>query len=824
MFLCRRLLLRVNTTQFVPHRFLFRRFLSEINSYLDVEHDAGDTKVNANLSTEVPSSLPNTPDDAIFKNAQAETPKQTPESSNRPLLLYKLMLPPNRKPRSTAGLMARPVGKSAPVEVAKYSVATMSDIRTYEVLRKRDVTMVQGLSVEAFTRLARYAAKARLSTVMGHIATDVVENFGGTKCDRSHIAASVIDLAVGTTLLSNKRLHSLLLILESDNSLWRISQSSVVVLVQTVTSRLSIDPSSNASISILLKLLADHLHPLAPVGAAAISHRPPKIVEMTYDLVRNLLRLRRDQQAFDILQVLVDTRNIPPEAIRAMNNTSTSPNYIIMSTLVKSCLHWGWRRMAVDFCRKLLYTNVSGSAQVVNLTTDLLYALLDFPTSTDLIQFSYLFRELDLQALDVPLPGELIRRFFDLAHQLKVPKAVEIVYEHTQHPTVLQRHRYPCPQGRCLTWMLRHLTNHSRNMHLSRLLAKHVVDSHEPIPPQDRGKFVCIAAANGFGLQAVALWERYAAGKNREVVVGNGATMVRMASMLMSGVRTYTRKLEMALKDEKNGINDESHTGPELYRQRLADMMALACRVVAEFRSIKEPLAEAVHYDLTSLARAYFIIGNISAGFDAFKALLDRKEIPDMYDINVALSAMAEYCPRAAAQMIERMIAKGIQPDPISFGSVLHFAAAHGDTELVGKLIGKVRQIDNGQLTLKSVSALIRASILAENTSRAALRQNLERAVDIIRSLTVSKLVCSPNTGKHCIKASLDVDQPLLAFEFWRLLVKRKTEWADIEHTGLRFQIKKRIQNHSRAGWLDASRARVMLHALECEPKISGTW
>lgn len=296
-----------------------------------------------------------------------------------------------------------------------------------------------------------------------------------------------------------------------------------------------------------------------------------------------------------------------------------------------------------------------------------------------------------------------------------------------------------------------------------------------------------------------------------------------MVSMYANTIRKVESTLETAVDAEKNKSDGAGDFDPAFYEERWEDMKAAAHHVVAEFRRIKEPLAEATHYDLTSLGRAYFILGDVSAGFDVFKTLLNRKEIPDLHDINVILSVMAEYTPRGAAQMIERMISKGVQPDPITFGTVIHFATIHRDTRLVSILIKRMRQLGNGQLTLKSVSALLRASIELENTSIASLRSNLQRALDIIRSLTESNFRCSPNTGKHCIKASLDVDDPFMAFNFWHLLVQGKVEWADREHIILRSRIAVRILKHSRVGRLEADRVKICLNALRKEAKIYAT-
>ena len=61
-----------------------------------------------------------------------------------------------------------------------------------------------------------------------------------------------------------------------------------------------------------------------------------------------------------------------------------------------------------------------------------------------------------------------------------------------------------------------------------------------------------------------------------------------------------------------------------------------------------------------ALARAYLMTGQIAAGFRTLRVLLDRKEVPDLHDVNVALTALSAYHPARAATMLERMVEQGI--------------------------------------------------------------------------------------------------------------------------------------------------------------------
>jgi hypothetical protein len=758
-------------------------------------------------------------------------PRRTWKPKKRQISLHELLPEPikSERPPTRDGYSVR---KSRAVGVPERRKARWyKDIDTYENLRSRDVVLVNDLPPGTFLRVARDASLAGRSDVMDHLATDLVENYQCNQGQRLHIAASLVVRAMQQpSLLSYTRLHSILLILQSHGSLANIPDSTVVRLTKLIITHLSGDSIPNSisdsSVSILLTLLdrSLSLSPAMARGAAAVTYRPPPVVKLSYFLIRKLLHLRRDQQALGVFQVLVQRNNIPPEAIRETNSTSKDSSFIILSTLVRSCLHWGWRRSAVELCKAVLRAKMTPSESDIDLTIDVLYALLETPSDTDIYRFSYLIRELDIRAEDFRLPHGLIRLFYDQAHKIDAGKPAEILYEHTQSNRVISRHKYPPPQGPALTWLLRHLALTNKNLYLGRRLAAYVVDNYEPIPIQDRGRFVAIVASCGFGLQARALWERYSVGRDRNAVLGHPSAMVRMVSLYAKSISQTGSKIEKATSAPKEKPGQEGHSDSKRYEDRLKDVTAFADLVVAQFRRAKEPLATALHKDLTSLARAYFMLGDISAGFATLKVLLDRREMPDMHDINVALSALAEYTPRGAARVIERMINLGLEPDPVTFGTVIHFATIHRDTELVSLLIGRARDIDNGQLTLKSVQGLIRASIELEGTTHTSLSANLQRALEIIQSLTDLDFICSPNTGKYCIAASLTVHNPVLAFKFWMLLVRRKLQWSDSYHSILRRRIATQIKNERRAGQLDGNRAKVMMHALlGPEAKIHAT-
>jgi len=240
-----------------------------------------------------------------------------------------------------------------------------------------------------------------------------------------------------------------------------------------------------------------------------------------------------------------------------------------------------------------------------------------------------------------------------------------------------------------------------------------------------------------------------------------------------------------------------------------------------EFRISHEPMAEAPHLVLTTYARACFIVGKFAEGFATFKHLLNRKEVPDMHDVNVALSAVAEQSPRLAARMIRRMLAKGLSPDAITFGTVLHRAINHNDKELVDEMISRIKEMKDVRLSLKTVTGLVRAIMYAGNDDSAdAKRTKLKDTLNILKSLTQANFIASPQTGKFLVATALQAEDPEIAFTFWQLLVRETTEWNGKEHITQRKQISYMLKQHRDRGLLhERCQVQYMLSMLH-EPVI----
>ncbi|KAF8645248.1 hypothetical protein AX16_008073 [Volvariella volvacea WC 439] len=773
MFLCRRLLPQVQIARYNLHSEFSRRTLSSIRYRQPVIYSVRFNNDEASNRSSIPFPTP------------THTLTQTDSAG-----LFSSLSPLNGTDASE----------------------NIRELDKYVELRRQDCKLVATIPSSEYRRVLRQAQRASDFQVLQQALQDIVVLFPDDR------AAELLPFALATCDLSKLPLHLVHLIVKY---LQDIPDSPELFSTRIVDKlmQLAINPPCPNDTSLLLPLcpiIQDCLsgHPVPP-GASAITYNPPSLIHTTFSFIHKLLTHSHAQQALDIFQSLITLGQIPPEAMQEGDSTSQNFTTIIYSALVRASMHWNWRPLAANLLQQLVSSPQGRDISVANVVVDTVYALLDTPNWKDIGVSGKLLR--DVHPI-MPAPDGLIRHFYTSAAECLQPAEAEKLYAFTRTPSIRDEHQYPPPQGAALPWLMHHLATRSKYTFLSRALATEVVEQCLPIPLQFRARFISDTARNGYGRLARALWERYAAGKDRELIVGNAALMVRMVS-LFSHLSERTDDSLDARKSESEDDNPSlSHTELE---ERSADLDKFLERVITEYRQHHEPLKTATHQNLTSFARACFILGKFADGFEAFKILLSRREVPDLYDINVALTAMAEQRPRAAAGMIDRMIEKGLEPDAVTFGTVMHYAVSHKDAELVDEMVRRARELKGGRLSLKSVASIVRANVAVhDNASKAGLRARLQDALEIVQTLAKFKFASSPQTGKYLVSASLRAGDPELAFKFWRLLARHSAEWEDEEQVRQRRLISNMIWRRKRRGQLRAERAREMLWQLRHRDKI----
>ena len=672
----------------------------------------------------------------------------------------------------------------------------------YQLLRKRDRHLVSNLPTSTYLNLVDEAL-VKSPDLANCVVRDIVEVYRGKHSSRTHMLQAILsqdffalDRSVVVSVLERLK--------DTPEGLDFLSSQSVVRLVRMIVPKHSSTQIDRLLIQFICPVIsARAMRFRAPGGALSATYRPPTVIYAAFEFVHKLLSLSHQQEALSLFQILIDSRHIPLETIQGLDSSSNDVNIIICIALARASLHWNWRSLTIIVVNSLLDLPGPSHQSVIDLNLDTIYAILDTPTRRDMVGCRHLICKVHCLA---PVPNSVVRQFYTSAAQSSAGNEAELLYQFTRTTSILEQHHYPPPDGLALSWLMYHLTVNSRRTHLSRQLASEVVQDNLPLPLQFRARFLSNTAAQGYASLARKLWERYSVGNDKHVVVGNSALMIRMISLFAHLRRQARASLESLQDPSLHLVADET------LQRKCEDLTTFLTQVLQSYRTHHAPLLKAPHQALTSLARACFIVGKYAEGLEVFKVLLQRKEIPDMYDVNVALTAVAEAKPHLAAKMIGRMIEKGLKPDAVTFGTVMHSALLCGDQALVNEMMDEIRRLRDTRLTLQSVAGLIRATIILGTEDQKDLRSRLRSVLTMIKSLSETTPL-SPQTGKYLVSVSLRAQDFVMAYEFWNLLLRESAEWNDREQQLLRRRIADMIKQHR--AWLDSDRMFYMLSQLD---------
>lgn len=684
----------------------------------------------------------------------------------------------------------------------------VSDLQAYKHLRILDRPSLAGLPMPSYLNLLAQSSKLRLGETSSQLVEDLLEC--GPESERVPTVLAVMS-SHALPLLPPRTILLLLQCLDSTpRKLRQLALPDVAVLVHTFAEAPD-DPVDMSLLELIFPLVLTNLKNLPqPQGDAVLTYKPPDIIHATFTFLDKLLHLSQEQRALELFQILADSGNIPPEAVQ------TIPGFdgfeaIVRSSLVRASTHWHWRPLAQRFLSPLLELPSSG-LPTVELAIETVYACLDNPSVDDLRACRVLISQIHPFS---PVPDAIIREFYNAAEEVNARREAHALYAFTRSKDAVKTHWYTCPRASSLAWLLRYLLQ--SNSYLARNLAQDILDANLSLPVESRAKIVGGLASQGHAILARSLWSRYAVGKNRESFIQDPSLMIRMVSLFH-----HLAKREDAILEQRANSR-EFFLDNDAIRERSKDYKEFLDFVFSEFIRAHAPIFDSSHPIITSLARAHFIMGQFIKGFETIKILLDRKEMPDLYDVNVTLTVMAEHDPRTAAQIVERMIEKGLQPDHITFGTVMHHALNHGDVELVDEMVQRVRALENTHLSYKSIVSLVRGSISQSNVwdhNDLTTQSKLQSAFTIIQAVGRSTVVASPHLGKFLVFACLRAEDPTMAFKFWDYLLRDSADWHDREQLFMRRLIIDRVERHIAEGWLKNTHGRTMIAQLELEWEV----
>ena len=99
-------------------------------------------------------------------------------------------------------------------------------------------------------------------------------------------------------------------------------------------------------------------------------------------------------------------------------------------------------------------------------------------------------------------------------------------------------------------------------------------------------------------------------------------------------------------------------------------------------------------------------------------------------------------------------------------------------------------------------------------------RSSLTLVLNILKALNDSGFTLAPAVGKYCMRIALDANEPGIAFKFWDLLLRRKTQWTDQEQRFLRERLARAIRSHRQHEKMGDAQSRMMLSHLREKRRV----
>lgn len=744
-----------------------------------------------------------------------------------------------------------------------------ASISLYLRMRRHQPDSLLEYSPASFVPLLRVITQPNYSRILDYFVTDVTKFYAphNPKHGLELITIILRLFLVKNRILSKEQIRSLLQVLHDTGQIKRMQENMRVPIVRSLIS-LTEDPIDVNIIDLVVPMLIDLISEREPT-----KEHSPRVVWPLYCVTQRLIMLGQYQKALNVFHVLVHTENVTTSSITPTQVAEQDFSAIIISSLVRSSVRWGWYVRAKDLLREAMEHSKKTTGVIIpayrKLAAELIAPLLSIAVQPDIssaMQFICLL--MDYGELDVgpPFKRSPLYQFYVKAHLVNEVDLAEKVYSYSQSTKIAAKvqQKYPAPPKEAAKWLLNALSK-KQNIGLARTLVRQIVEEDAHIPFHDRPYIIGIAASRGLAGPARALWERWTSGTphQRMYVTGNAFATIRLVSVFANllrrrgsktgdedvleaypwlkqtsrrhekGIRQPLQSVppegrpsasadesvvaspgnvgeeSLALPDASNPC-DESSDAEEI-KNSAEELRAFASRVVAEFRQSLKPLKEASHISLSALARAYFLLGDHVNGFAVFNFMLQRHMILDLYDMNIILAAMAHHDPLHAMRMLERMVDRGISPDAVSFGTIIHYAILHGRQDLVSAAIVRAKQLGIESFTFKTLGTILHATTRSILTLEGDAADGLDGARDIIQTMVAAKYTPSPAMGRDVVIAALKNDSPRIAFRFWKMLIKNNAEWKDGAQKRLREKIANSIREQYDQGWLKHDIGQSML-------------
>ncbi|KAL1743605.1 hypothetical protein HDZ31DRAFT_40513 [Schizophyllum fasciatum] len=702
--------------------------------------------------------------------------------------------------------------------------------RSYPGLRERHKKDLAQLPLETWKSVARSALQTKNETITHMLVNDVLRH--GKQLTIK--AASVLHILISAPekiMLPSPMLLRITIFFRKYEELCTdaIQTQLIIHYAATLTRHSPVGDSTNHARQLrtfIMPYWREQIRNLPPPPKpSSANYSLPPLAQASLVLANSCLRWDLQHSAKEILAILAGAKVVPVQVRRQAHDADRDVDlYLVMVT---TALHWHARLLAVYIMRDILSRPIPPSSLdgVIAACMEIVRALLEEPTDISLRSCGYLIRRVHPFG---PMPGKYIIDFYRHAVKRRLSEAAKFLYAWSRQPEVMQVCHYPPPPPQAAVFLLRRLDERGSQTYLHRTLAQEMADDNGKLPRQQRAEIIAIAADKGYAVAARRMWETHADGDDKKVVVANARLMLKMVSLFYD--LTDRAKHVLDYRDKDPVQRNRPLVDGDVMRQRADDLEAFTNRVIAEFVEAHSPLSEAHHFVLTTLARAYMVVGRFSEGFGALRLLMERNEALDMADMNVAFSGLAEQHPSMAVGLVERMRQRGLEPDEKMLGTILHAARLHKEwyTSLI--MVNELQALS--QKPDKALSAATVTTVLLtfadpvpglDSPLPLVVRQARERQSENLRicwdflcnARMLPKDIIAPQTGKQLVLSALRARDPTLAYDFWRRIVVAASRWDDREHRFLRGLIRDMVESNMEVGELDRKAGKAMLAGLQ---------
>lgn len=639
------------------------------------------------------------------------------------------------------------------------------------------------------------------------------------------------------------------------------------------------------------------------------SLQPAELTAMELYVFRYLFRLaiyllheKYDSLVLRLVQVLVKAEIIPASIASAHDDVPNDFRVIAVSLLMRSCIHHKWNDVALELLKNEDLRKPGLEKYYTSLVNNLVTASIHYPHVCSNIIVGALLSNPALRISERALAA-----FFAASLQANNYLAAKDAYAALRSARVREHVRYEFPSSPVVTWMLDNIIASRYDRVIGKVLARHILSAPMKIALYDRANIIGSCARAGYCNEAEELWKYFTMRAGGELISGNASCMldivknfnsIRLDLELVAACPAGDGTAIAATLDKFTAIlyaeycpldsstfpidvpgtsavgfdcevveNDFYDTSrlpddptvifgqiPEDYDrefdagkfQQAKRLNDFAFQVFSAFQASKRPLRRASHYDLNALARAANELGLVRQSMTAMRTLMGRKEVPDVRDLNVVISATAKRSPTQAEKMVLQLASEGLPVDGLLLSTLIHEALDRDDLALANRVF--VLAIDFLSVSLPGAAGhrLLEAWLgsrdkdvaaedggSGEGTTLVARRLSSAEEKDVLRAYMTNALILfevgDPKgtlQRRHlaqCIAACLRIEDGALAFRFWRLKQAQRG-WKLETAEALREAIAHQLEVDASCERIGQSDATEMLLELRPKELLSADW